>query len=151
MSSKFAEERKKEPEEKQRQRDDDYRAFMADFMGRAYELQRRSASPARVSQASPRQRSPRPEPPRPRTPRAAPTSNKGPGRQDSLAPHHPYQPGRQVSQAAQLAERGLPANTPSGPSRRGVATSRRTPSAAKEEDRPPPVKEEEPPSSPPEK
>ncbi|OQE96704.1 hypothetical protein PENNAL_c0001G02108 [Penicillium nalgiovense] len=62
MSSKFAEEHNYKQEEKQPrgdEGDEGYRAFMADFMRRAYELQRCSASPARAGQASPaRQRSP---------------------------------------------------------------------------------------------
>ncbi|KAJ6163359.1 hypothetical protein N7497_003338 [Penicillium chrysogenum] len=82
MSSKFAKERRRKAEEKQRRRDRDeeYRAFMADFGRRAFELQRRSASPARASQASPRQRSPWPEPPRPRSPPRRHPPRKGPTR-----------------------------------------------------------------------
>ncbi|KAJ5264254.1 hypothetical protein N7505_008175 [Penicillium chrysogenum] len=72
---------------------------------------------------------------------------------------------RQDSRAAQLAERGLPVNTPSGPSRRGIVTSRQAPFAANRtpppanknqarmsprvKEEPPRVKEE--PSSPPQR
>ncbi|KAJ5699518.1 hypothetical protein N7536_002531 [Penicillium majusculum] len=127
-------------------RRDEYVDFMAKGLKRAFDLDRRRSASPRERQDPPRERSPRrprqeesrrslisPPPPHPHHHQQAPgrgtsraAASHGPRGQEFRGPQYQQWPGGQFSRAsgrhdsraAELTQRGLPLNTPSGPSRR---------------------------------